>query len=346
MTTRSDRQAATNDQWIQLVKAVGIIAVVFGHAIYPLIATNHMIATIYIVTGWWSMPLFFIVGGFFLKPLAHDVRSLWQFIQHRLLPIFGTYLLAGVLLILASHFVRGDSWSYTGHYFIRLLYGGATLDGELNIFWFFTVYMLTLLIVTLLITCVEQAPVQFLIAIAMFALGVSYNSVGFLHFKFVPWGADLVLLTTLWMLCGYYGYKYWPQLVYKRFYATAGIIIYFMIVYARYEWGLNFKLYLKTHVIKTPFMAAFVPIFVVLALCIITEWFAKTGWFKWLLPVGWYAVPILYAHQLVMDVVAKVPALNHPLPLWFFGLMVPLVIVMLYHQIRLGHRRTTGDSES
>ncbi len=115
-----------------------------------------------------------------------------------------TYLIAGTLLIFASHFIHGDSWSYTAHYFVRMLYGGSALNGDLTMMWFFTVMALTLVVVELLITWLDTFT-QFFIAVTMFAIGISYGSVSFFHqVPTGPWAADLVLMTTLWMLCGYH----------------------------------------------------------------------------------------------------------------------------------------------
>ncbi len=41
----------------------------------------------------------------------------------------------------------------------------------------------------------------------------------------------------------------------KAFFATIISIIFVILAICRFEWGLNFVLYLKTHEIKTPYMA-------------------------------------------------------------------------------------------
>ncbi|WP_054761948.1 hypothetical protein [Secundilactobacillus collinoides] len=49
-----------------------MIAVVLGHAIHPLVADPKM-STAFSVIYWWHMPLFFIIGGFFLKTSETNV---------------------------------------------------------------------------------------------------------------------------------------------------------------------------------------------------------------------------------------------------------------------------------
>lgn len=329
--TRSEAQS--NPKWVQLVRAVAIMAIVFDHAIYPNISVNHVSETLYIVTNWWDIPLLFIIGGVAITPIARTWAAFWHFVVQRLVPILGTYLASGALLVLASHFIHQDSWRYTGYFFLRLLYGGQTLDGDLTLMWLFTVYLLTVLIVTLLVSWVDSPAIQVFIALAMFALSVMYGTIGFLHFQYMPWGADLVLMTTLWMISGYYVYQNWDKMQFGRFYATAGLVIYGIMVYCRYEWGLNFELVLKEHHIKTPYMAAFVPLFMTLAIGIVCYWLAKKRWFDWLLPVGRFAVPIICMVQLTIDVVSHVSILNHIPALWFLGLVVPILIAGVYRMV-------------
>lgn len=329
--TRTEVQR--NPKWVRLVRALAVLAIVFDHAIYPSISTHHLAATLYTVTNWWDVPMLFILGGFAIEPVERTWRATRQFLRERLLPILITYFGAGVILIIVGHFVYRDTWRYTGLFFLRLIYGGQTLDGGLSLFWLFTVYLLTLMVVAGLLSWINSPAIQFLIAIAMFALGISYNSIGFLHFQHTPWGIDLVLMTTLWMLAGYYANKYWSKLTYGRFYATGGIIIYLMLVYCRYQWDLNFELVVKDHWIKTPFMAAWVPLFVAIALLIICQVVAQTNWLNWLLPVNRFTVPIICLAQISIDIASHISALNHTISLWLIGVLVPMILAGCWHAV-------------
>ncbi len=112
-------------EWIDVAKAVGIVAVVFGHAM-----TRH--GTMFHFLYWWHMPIFFIMGGFFLKPI---INNNWLgFFKKRIFPLLTSYVICGGFLILLSHFIRGESWSYTIFYFARLFYGGRTLNHYLSVF--------------------------------------------------------------------------------------------------------------------------------------------------------------------------------------------------------------------
>nr|WP_260301170.1 acyltransferase family protein [Schleiferilactobacillus harbinensis] len=87
--------------WVDIAKAIGILAVVLGHA-YP-----HKDA-LYEVTYWWHMPLFFFIGGFFLKPLPPHLASRS--------PLLSAKSLAPVSGLLSR---RGN------HHYHQLLYGAS-----------------------------------------------------------------------------------------------------------------------------------------------------------------------------------------------------------------------------
>ena len=321
-------------EWVDMAKAVGIIAIVLGHAIHPLTDTSHSMSVLYASLYWWHVPLFFIVGGFFLKPIQRTWASFWAFVRHRIVPNIVLYFVAGIFLILTSHFLNGESWSYTGFYFVRLIYGGQTLNGELSIFWFMTVYVITVFLVVMIISFIKSIPMQFLITMVMFGIGTAQPHYHFFQFKSVPWSADSALIAAVWILTGYYGYKYYPQLKNKVGYAVAGVLIYASCYVKKATIGLNFKLYLKSHIIHTPFMAFFIPIAICLAIFIICEALSRTRFFKWLLPIGQYSLAIMYLHKMIFDVAEKIPLFNHVWAFVILGVVVPVGLAMIYHYFK------------
>lgn len=321
-------------EWVDMAKGVGIIAIVLGHAIHPLTGSSHALSVIFASLYWWHVPLFIIIGGFFIKPIERTWQAFWAFAKKRIFPNVVTYLTVGTLLVFTSHVLHNESWKTSGMNFLRMIYGGAAANGEWSIFWFMTVYVVTVLVVVLLISYVKSIPMQFLITMVMFGIGTAKPHFHFFQFKYMPWSIDAVLLTSVWMLAGYYGYKYYPQLKNKAGYATAGVLIFLACFIKKYTIGLNFMLYLRQHKIHTPFMAFFVPIAICLAIFIICEALSKTDYFRWLLPLGQYSLAIMYFHKLVFDIVAKVPVLDHAWAQFLFGLIVPALVAALYRRIR------------
>lgn len=325
-----------------------MIAVVLGHAIHPLVADPKM-STLFSVIYWWHMPLFFIIGGFFLKPLTKTWAGFRAFFKKRIVPNLKSYFLAGSILILISHFIRGHSWKYTLFYFVRLVYGGRTLNHDLSIFWFMTVYILTVIVVELIITWVDSVPAQFFIAMTLYMTGMTYKHMEFFQYKYVPWDADIVLLTTLYMLCGYYGFKYYNKIPHKNYFIAATMAIYAILIIYKYRGILRFSLYLKSHNIANSFLGLFIPLIVCFMIFMISDWMMRVGGlFKWLLPFGWYSSAIMYMHKMVLDAVAMVPILNHWEIQWVAGLIIPVQIAMSYHRLRLAWtlRKETHMSQS
>ncbi|ANZ60024.1 hypothetical protein AYR62_02135 [Secundilactobacillus paracollinoides] len=339
---------AKRAEWVDMAKAIGMIAVVLGHAIHPLVADPKM-STLFSVIYWWHMPLFFIIGGFFLKPLTKTWAGFRAFFKKRIVPNLKSYFLAGSILILISHFIRGHSWKYTLFYFVRLVYGGRTLNHDLSIFWFMTVYILTVIVVELIITWVDSVPAQFFIAMTLYMTGMTYKHMEFFQYKYVPWDADIVLLTTLYMLCGYYGFKYYNKIPHKNYFIAATMAIYAILIIYKYRGILRFSLYLKSHNIANSFLGLFIPLIVCFMIFMISDWMMRVGGlFKWLLPFGWYSSAIMYMHKMVLDAVAMVPILNHWEIQWVAGLIIPVQIAMSYHRLRLAWtlRKETHMSQS
>lgn len=322
-------------EWVDMAKAIGMIAVVLGHAIHPLVADPKM-STAFSVIYWWHMPLFFIIGGFFLKPLKQTWPGFRHFIKRRIVPNLKSYFFAGSILILISHFVRGHSWTYTAFYFVRLVYGGQTLNHDLSIFWFMTVYILTVIAVELIITWVKSIPAQFFIALTLYMTGMTYKHMEFFQYKYLPWDADIVLLTTLYMLCGYYGFKYYDKIPHKNYLIVATMAIYAVLIIAKYRGILRFSLYLKSHNIANSFLGLFIPLIVCFMIFMVSDWLMKIGGiFRWLLPFGWYSSAIMYMHKLILDSFAIVPALNHWEIQWVASLIIPVLIAMTYRKFRV-----------
>ncbi|WP_282802065.1 acyltransferase family protein [Secundilactobacillus kimchicus] len=317
-------------EWVDMAKAIGMIAVVFGHALHPMTDAHHSVSVLFGVLYWWHMPLFFIIGGFFLKPIEQNLAAFKRFFMHRVWPNIKMYFGAGTILILLAHFLRGHSWHYTAWYFLRLVYGGRTLNKTLTIFWFITVYVLTLIVVVILISYVKSIPAQFFIAFTMFAAGVSYKHMHFLVYKYVPWDADIVLLTTLYMLVGYYGFKLYPQVPHKGWIFLSTAVMFIVLAFLKYQRLLVFSLSLKSHKVHNSFLGAFVPIAISLAIFILSDWMTSSHFFDWLLPIGLYSNAIMYMHRLVFDVLAHVPGIDNWLMQTILGLVIPVIVASLY----------------
>ena len=92
--------------WADYAKCFGIIAVVTGHAIND-VAGKGLDVT-YNAIYWWHMPLFFMIGGFFLKKISHDFKGWSYLLGHRIKPLVIAYFLNGAILIILSLFLDSN----------------------------------------------------------------------------------------------------------------------------------------------------------------------------------------------------------------------------------------------
>ncbi|GAY72762.1 acyltransferase family protein [Lentilactobacillus kosonis] len=177
-------------EWIDVAKAIGIIAVVLGHSL-----TYH--GTLYHFLYWWHMPIFFIMGGFFLRPVKNGK---WlEFFKKRVFPLLISYVFCGTILIFLSHFLRHETWKYTAFYFVRLIYGGQTLNHYTSVFWYINVYIIALILVTLLITYIKSRESLIIIGFLSLIIGTSYKHIFFLEYKYLPWDFDVALIVVFFV---------------------------------------------------------------------------------------------------------------------------------------------------
>ncbi|MCF6514912.1 acyltransferase family protein [Lactobacillus sp. S2-2] len=318
-------------EWIDIAKALGIIAVVIGHAFHPLRDNSHIISVIYTSIYWWHMPLFFIIGGFFLKPLT-DTFNFKQFIKKKIIPSLKSYFIYGSVIIIISHFIHNRSIKETITYFFKLAYGGPLLTRELTVFWFINAMILTTILVTLMITYIKSITAQFFIAITLFALGVSYPNSGAFGIENMPWSIDTVLLTTLWMLLGYYIFKYYKQFKGKNILLVSGTTLFGILVILRYNNILSYALYLKSHILHNTFLGFYFSTFLCLTIFIFSAKLTNFTFLKLILmKIGKHTMPIMYMHKTIFYIVSKLGLENgQTLIKIILGISLPLITYELY----------------
>lgn len=319
--------------WVDIAKALGIIAVVFGHAIDSE-RDIRSFDLVYDAIYWWHMPLFFIIGGFFLKPISHSWEAVRHFWARRCKPLVVSYFLMGSLLIILSHFVRNQDWSYTAFYFVRLLYGGRTLNHYLSIFWFINVYILTLIVVVLLISCVHSVVLQWVISLTMFAIGTIHQQPAFLGHPYFPWDAQDVLLTTTYMLAGYYGFRLLHSLSHKYLLLLAIGVFSMFLIHDQLTQKINFTLYLKSDSLNQTGLALIAPLILCLGVILISQIMSELKWFHWLVLWGQHTVLIMFWHRALFDLPELLGLPDHWLLKCLMGLFIPILVMMVWKQFR------------
>lgn len=319
--------------WVDMAKALGIIAVVVGHSINSE-RNGHLFDVTYDALYWWHMPLFFIIGGFFLKPLAHDWEAVRHFLSRRCKPLIVSYFLMGSILILVSHFIRHQGWSYTGFYFFRLFYGGQALNHYLSIFWFINVYLLTLIIVMILISWVSSVWLQWVISLSLFAVGTIHQQPSFLGHPYVPWDAQVVLLTTTYMLAGYYGFRLLRSISHKYMILLGIAAFYLFLIRDQFNGTINFNLYLKSDNLNHTGLALIAPLLLCLGVILLSQKLCEIKYLQWLLLWGRHTVPVMFLHRALFDVPGLLNLPDYWLTKCLIGLLVPVLAIITWKKFR------------
>ncbi len=141
------------------------------------------------------MPLFFIVGGFFLQPVS--LIGFEKYFRKRIFPQLKIYFLSGIALVFAYAFIHKKPLAFTLDHLFRVLIGGRTLNLYTSTFWFIEVYLITSVVVTLIISVIKSKLFQLTIGIVGLYLSTWYTIVGVSieGFKTLPWDLDITLMT-------------------------------------------------------------------------------------------------------------------------------------------------------
>ncbi|KRO16908.1 acyltransferase family protein [Lacticaseibacillus saniviri] len=319
-------------QWIDIAKAIGIVAVVIGH-----FTTKG--STFYESLYWWTMPLFFMIGGFFVRPL--HINELPQFLTKKVWPQLKQYFGYGLLLITVSFIIEQHDIQFTLTYLLRLLYGGTLLNGYLSVFWFTTVYLGSLLVVSLLrgyLPLLGQASVM----LFLFWLGTRYQDAEAIFGHPLPGNLDLTLIAAPYMFVGWFLFhyrQYWLGSVWVI--GLAAAIFGFLFV-TQDETKLNFFLFMKSHHITHPMLSMLVPPILVIGILNIAFALENTRFATLLASVGKKSLPIMYMHKAVGYALGTFMAEN--LFIWVAaGVLVPLLLLTIAERGKRMMTRLTYD---
>lgn len=319
-------------EWIDIAKAYGIIAVVIGHALSSGLTTH--------VIYWWHMPLFFIIGGFFLKPINVQKLSEWKkFFNKRIYRDLLIYFMAGIGLILLYSILYNKDWQYLVNHWSRLIVGGRTLNLYTSTFWFINVYLLSIVAVTGLISVVKNRWLQLtIVSIALF-LGTCYDKINWLHlynFETMPWNADIVLIAAFFTYIGYLVFHtnyHWienPKVI-GMIVAAMGALV---VLYLNGQFDFQFSM--KSHLIEGSLpkvlLVGTIPLifsFGVMGLSYLTTHFSSSFI---LATIGQHTMIIMYLHNALLDM-TTMAGIDNIATKVIIAVIVPMLITLLKHPV-------------
>jgi fucose 4-O-acetylase-like acetyltransferase len=175
--------------WIDVLKGMGILAVVVGHITF----NRAVVAQIFM----FHMPLFFLAGGYLHDPAAPQRAYLKSKARSLLLPYACFMMILWPLELMLSVPPDAIDWRQL---VLPMLVGGRALTGAAGVLWFVTCYFLTQQLVHFLLRR-YALPVCGAVCAAM--LACAYLAAWMWPGWSLPWCADVVLFAAPLYLIGY-----------------------------------------------------------------------------------------------------------------------------------------------
>ncbi|WP_181391190.1 acyltransferase family protein [Methanospirillum stamsii] len=196
-------------RWVDVAKGIGILCVVFGHAVNQINIENisNNLSFLRSMVYSFHIPLFFFISGVLLS-----INISWkEFIQKKvnrlIIPYFLNFLVISLTLCVTYYllqFPHSFSWF---NYVKAMIYGTIgqfmyqTGTNILNPLWFLPSLLLALIIGKFLLDIIN---LDFLLGLILVIIivGIGYNIA--LQSIHLPWGLDIALVMQIFIIPGYF----------------------------------------------------------------------------------------------------------------------------------------------
>ena len=204
MSDSMDTSPKARLEYLDIAKAIAIFCVVLGHTVNPDTFTKT-------VTYAFHMPLFFLVAGTTLKVRAHYDSAYWN-----------TLFLKRFCSLLVPFFAWGIIYAPLDFRNLAgILYGSGQIlkrVHSLGSLWFLPVMFLSVLLSELLIAASSKTKIRPEICCAI--LSATFFVVGYwipnLPQMGYPWGVNIAIMATGFVLAGFSLQKTWVRLLNSR----------------------------------------------------------------------------------------------------------------------------------
>jgi len=304
------------DRSIDVAKGVLIILVVVGHSG----------AEIGKYINWWRMPVFFMLSGFFFKPLnsySEFIPFLKKNVKGMVVPYF-VYLLLINIFPLIVMWSSGDLPAFNKRLF-AIIYGGRALGNENGVFWFISVLFLTRILLAYLSTFLENKVIFYLTCIFLL-VGVMESLIFHHTAKTVrfPLNIDVVAVASFFYFGGFMikPYLKLPKVV-SYVLVLFAAVIYTGAVLGEYTFSLDMK---ASDYYNLPFVILVPGLFLVVTTEVakfLTTFKYPLSFFEYL---GLNSLFIMYLHLFVNYSFKNYLGIKYgPLIFTLFGVFIPLV---------------------
>lgn len=271
--------------WIDVLKGMGILAVVVGHITF----NKTLVALIFM----FHMPLFFLAGGWLHDPAVAPRAYLRSKARSLLLP-YACYLVILWPLELAMSVPEGQwSWQQLA---VPMLFGGRMLTGAAGVLWFVTCYFLTQQLAHALLRRFTLAQCG---VIACALLAVAYGAAYLFPGWSLPWAADVLLFALPLYLAGYAARGVaLPRWSVLWLLLAAGAVALNLA-------GVANTLDMRAGQYGVPLLTLASAVAVVALLAVAAQWIAATAAARVFTALGAASMTIMFLHQLVQLAIAK-----------------------------------------
>lgn len=310
------------NEWLDVAKGIAIMLVVVGHS------ASFDVSPIY----WFHMPAFFMISGYFFKPLD-NLPSIKGWIIKRARQLFIPYLFFLVLISIIRYLFLFYQSELTLNGLLEdmgsVVVGGRFFPSDFYVvMWFIPCLFFTQVLCVLLYYFFKENMIRFVMISFFYTLAHLETWFTMDHNIFVPWNLDVALLALPYYVVGYTISKLF--ITYKNKFDSLKLLIMSMIAAAGLIYVINspvsYIFDMRSVTYNHFILDLFTPITLSILLFIICGLITKVRSLSLLLNnIGKSSLIIMYTHVPIKIIYEELFEPNN-LMIVLSGILIPLLI--------------------
>lgn len=277
--------------WIDIAKALAIIAIVMGHS------ENKTIAK---YLFWFHVPTFFIISGYFFKPITNK-KEFYNFVKKKFCQLMIPYSTVLIIDTIYMYYTIINAGKFNITTFMKDLLkaflGGNYHSSYYSAIWFLPCLFFTQILFMLIFMVFESSKYRIVIVLLSYCLAHIQSTYLLTHQMVkVPLNVDVTLIAIF-----YYAFGYYAKTLLTKIPKALGIILTFFsvgLIIMNYYGILNYELGLKRIAYYHFVLDAIIPISMSIALFYFSQQIGSVRWCADLLTaLGTRSLVIMYLHK-------------------------------------------------
>ena len=309
------------EKWADIAKGLGIIAVVLGHS-----GNSQIQNYIY----WFHMPLFFLICGYFYKPIndiSHYPLLIKKYTSRLLIPYF-CFLLVITTIRYVYRFL-GDRFDlqWVCQDIGNIVLGGRFIGGWYGPFWFITTLFFTYILFSAILLFIKKDTTR-IILIAMLYIISHIESLLSINYRFIiPLNIDVTLISISYFAFGYYSKRILKNIPKPMFLLCALTSAIFYLF--NYLGILHFSLDMKNLGYHDVILDLIIPLSIIITIIGLSQLLLNSKISYALSYLGEFSLPIMYLHILPNGILQPI-LLYGSFVYTLIGLLIPILITHLF----------------